>query len=131
MSVIRWKFDIGGTYEYEFPRNPDRYGGDTFWRYEARLGEFNIIGSNVPHIQVDGFTAYRTIRFTAVTGNMMRTLRNFFQREAIINNCQDHLNLPEFNCFVIEFYATLHPTTGDFPGSGEDTYDLEITLVKM
>ena len=97
------------------------------------MGEFEIIGSNVPHIQVDGFTARRTLRFTAITGTMMRTLRNFFHRAQVINNCSDHLynTTQQFSCFIVAFTPTIHPTIGNFPGSGEDTYDLEMAIVQM
>ena len=134
MSVIYWRFDTDGTYDYIFPRNPDRYGGDTYWQYEPRMTELDIIGSNSPTIQVDGYRgARRVVKFTAVTGTMMRTLQNFFLRSSIINNCRDHLysTTPQFNCFVASFVAALRPASGSFPGSGEDTYDVEMTLIKM
>jgi len=133
MAVIRWKFDIGGSYEYVFPRNPDRYGGDSDWIYEPRLSQIDIVGSNQPYIQIDGFTGTRTIRFTAITGTMTRKLRDFYLRKQIIYNCRDHLypTHPQFNCFVVSFTSAVHPTSGSFPGSGEDTYDVEMTLVKM
>jgi len=133
-TVIRWKFDVGGDNEYTFPRNPDRYGGDSGWIYEPRMAELEIIGANTPNIQIDGFHgARRTISFTAITGTMTRKLRDFYLRKQIIYNCRDHLypTHPAFNCFIIAMVANVHPTTGTFPGSGEDTYDVEITLVKM
>jgi len=134
MEVTRWRFDIGGTYDYTFPRNPDRYGGDSYWRYEPRMTELDVIGASVPSIQVDGFRgARRTLRFTAVTGTMMRTLQNFFLRKQIVNNCRDHLypTTPQFGCFVAAFVAAVRPTIGTFPSSGEDTYDVEMTLIRM
>jgi len=134
VTVTRWKFDIGGSYEYNFPRNPNRYGGDSGWQYEPRMAEMEVIGSNQPYIQIDGFSgARRTIRFTAVTGTMARKLQDFFLRKAIIYNCRDHLypTHAQFNCFIISFSQQVRPTTGSFPGSGEDTYDVEMTLTKM
>ena len=133
MTVTRWQFDVGGLYEYIFTRNPDREGGDTFWVLQPRMTEFDIIGSNFPNVQIDGFRATRTLRFSAITGNMMRTLRNFFQRKTIISNCRDHLypTTPGFSCFIVSFTPALHPTIGDFPGSGEDTYDLEMVIIRM
>jgi len=133
MSVIRWVFDYGGTYHYEFPRNPNRFGGDTFWVSEPRSAEFNIIGSNAPSIQIDGFRSSRSLHFTAVTGNMMRTLQQFFLRKEIIQSCRDHLypTSSEFSCFIISFTPTIHPTIGDCPGSGEDTYDFEMVIIRM
>lgn len=133
-DVIRWRFDAGGSYDYTFARNPDRYGGDTFWSRETRMSELNVIGSNTPTIQVDGFKgARRTIRFTAITGTMMRVLRDFYYRTAVIYNCFDHLypTTSSFDCFITSFIATIHPTIGNFPGSGEDTYDVEMVLLKM
>lgn len=132
-DVVRWIFDNDGIYSYEFPRNPDRNGGDTFWVSQPRLNEFDIIGSNAPNIQVDGFRSSRTIRFTAITGTMMRTLQQFFLRKMIISNCRDHLypTSPQFDCFIISFNPVVRPTIGVFPGSGEDTYDLEMVLVRM
>lgn len=133
MSVTRWIFNTGGVNHYLFPRNPDRSGGDTFWVSEPRMSEFSIIGSNSPNIQIDGIRAGRTIRFTAITGSMMRVLQQFFLRKEIISNCRDHLypTSPEFSCFITSFTPTIHPTRGTFPGSGEDTYDLEMVLVRM
>ncbi len=134
MPTTYWVFDYGGSYEYTFPRNPNRYGGDTGWTYEPRISQIEVIGSNQPHIQIDGFQgARRTLRFTAITGSMTRRLQDFFLRQATINGCRDHLypTRAQFNCFVGSFTSQLHPTAGDFPGSGEDTYDVEINLVKM
>ncbi len=130
-AVTRWKFDNGGTYSYTFERNPDRQGGDSFWVYSPRLAEVDIIGANSPHIQIDGFGARRTIKFTAITGNMMRNLQSFFLRKQIIQNCTDHLTASPFSCFIISFTSTVHPTSGAFPGSGEDTYDVEMQIVMM
>lgn len=131
-TVVRWRFDIGGSYEYTFLRNPNRYGGDTGWQYEPRMSDMEVIGSNQPYIQIDGFSgATRTVRFTAITGSMTRRLRDFFLRKAIIYNCLDHLLLGYFNCFIVSFSQQVRPTTGNFPGSGEDTYDVEMTLIKM
>ena len=133
MAVTRWKFDIGGSNDYEFTRNPDRGGGDTYWILEPRMNEFDIIGSNAPNIQIDGFRSRRTLRWTAITGTMLRTLRNFFQRKTVITNCRDHLypTSTQFNCFIVSFIPAFHPTTGEFPGSGEDTYDLEMIIIRM
>ena len=135
-TVIRWRLDISGTYDYLFPRNPDRSGGDTYWSRDIRMSELDIIGGNTPIIQVDGFKgATRNIRFTAITGTMMRILRDFYYREQIIENCTDHLYpiTPSFNCFITSFISTVHPTIegSNFPGSGEDTYDVEMTLLRM
>lgn len=132
-NVIRWIFDNGGIYHYLFPRNPDRHGGDTFWVSEPRANEFDMIGSNAPSIQVDGVRSSRTIRFSAITGTMVRTLQQFFLRNAVIHNCRDHLypTSPQFSCFIMSFNPTIRPTSGLFPGSGEDTYDLEMVLVRM
>jgi|GEM_PF-6783650 len=132
-DVIRWVFNYGGQYHYLFPRNPDRSGGDTFWSSEPRSSEFDVIGSNTPNIQVDGYRAARTIRFTAITGSMMRTLQQFFLRKEIIRNCRDHLypTSPEFSCFITSFNPVIRPAMGVFPGSGEDTYDLEMVLIRM
>jgi hypothetical protein len=132
--VDRWYFDYGGTYHYNFARNPDRYGGDTGWMFEPRMSEMEIIGANQSYIQIDGFMgARRNLKFTAITGTMARILENFFLRKAIIYNCRDHLypTHPAFHCFITSFIQQAHPTVGDFPGSGEDTYDVEMTLVKM
>lgn len=130
MAVTYWVFDLGGTYTYTFPRNPDRFGGDTYWIYEGRVSEQAIVGSNIPNIQIDGHTARRTIRFSAITGVMMRTLQNFYLRQVIITNCRDHL-LNSFSCFIVEFVPVIRPTTGNFPGSYEDTWNLELTMIKM
>lgn len=132
-EVIRWVFDTGGFHHYLFIRNPDRYGGDTFWVSEPRSTEFDIISSNSPNIQIDGFRSSRTIRFSAITGTMTRTLQQFFLRREIILNCTDHLypTSPKFNCFIVSFTPNIRPTSGLFPGSGEDTYDLEMVLVRM
>lgn len=132
-TVIRWIFDYGGIYQYTFPRNPDRYGGDTFWNSEPRSNMVDIIGSNSPSVQIDGFRSNRTIRFTAITGTMMRTLQQFFLRKLIVSGCRDHLypTSPEFKCFIISFVPAIHPTIGSCPGSGEDTYDLEMAIVRM
>ena len=134
MSVVRWRFDFGGLYDYTFTRNPDRGGGDSYWMYEPRMSELHVIGANLPNIQVDGFRgARRSIRFTAITGTMMRTLQNFYLRESIIHNCRDHLysTTDQFSCFVESFSSSIHPTIGTFPGSGEDTYDVEMTMIRM
>lgn len=134
MSVIRWRFDIGGTYDYTFPRNPNRYGGDSFWRHDVRMSEVDVIGANTTTIQVDGFRgAKRDISFTAITGSMMRTLQNFYLRTAVIPSCTDHLypTTPMFDCFITSFTAAIRPTMGNFPGSEEDTYDIEMTLIRM
>jgi len=128
-AIIRWKFD-----EYTFPRNPNRDGGDSGWQSEPRMSEMEVIGSNQSYIQIDGFSgARRTIRFSAITGTMTRKLQDFFLRKEIIYNCRDHLypTHPQFSCFVVSFSQQVRPTVGNFPGSGEDTYDVEVILVKM
>jgi hypothetical protein len=133
-DVTRWRFDASGIYDYTFARNPDRAGGDTFWTREPRMTENEVIGSNTPNIQVDGFSgAKRTIRFTAITGSMTRVLQNFYLRTALIQNCSDHLypTTSKFSCFISGFASAIHPTTGSCPGSGEDTYDVEMVLIKM
>lgn len=133
MSVTYWVFDYGGYNEYRFERNPDRKGGDTGWIYEPRMTSISIAGANFPNLQVDGFNNNRTIKFTAIHGTMMRTLQNFYLSNATIENCRDHLypTTISFSCFITGFAATMHPTIGAFPGSGEDTYDVEITLTRM
>jgi hypothetical protein len=131
MTVTYWKFDVGGTYSYTFPRNPDRNGGDSYWVREIRMSELSVIGSSKPYIQVDGFNAARrNIKFTAITGTMMRTLQTFYSRYQPIYNCLDHLG-NGFNCMIVNFNSTIHPTIGTFPGSGEDTYDLDMTLLRL
>jgi ERCC4-related helicase len=53
--------------------------------------------------------------------------------KAEILNCRDHLygtTADQFNCFILEFSPSVHPTMGSFPGSGEDTYDLQMVLVR-
>lgn len=133
-TVTRWIFDYGGSYQYFFPRNPDRFGGDTGWMYDPKLNLLDVIGANIPTIQIDGFSgAHRTVRFTAITGTMMRRLQDFFLRKSIIYNCRDHLysTTAQFNCFISAMTTSIHPTSGDFPGSGEDTYDIELSLIKM
>jgi hypothetical protein len=133
-DVTRWVFDYGGANHYSFPRNPDRYGGDTYWIYEPRMTEIEVIGASLPSIQIDSFAgARRTVRFTAITGAMMRALQDFYFRAEIIENCRDHLysTTPSFDCFIVGFNPTVHPTSGDFPGTGEDTWDLEMTLMRM
>lgn len=130
-SVTRWVFDSGGAYQYNFPRNPDRAGGDSGWTFDPKMNLLSVLGANSPNIQIDGFNgAHRTVRFTAITGSMMRKLREFFIRQQIIYNCTDHLS-NEFDCFITSMNASFHPTTGTFPGSGEDTYDVEVQLIKM
>ena len=134
MTVQRWVFDEGGPNGYTFPRNPDRYGGDTYWSYQMRANEVDIIGASLPTIQADGFRgARRVIRFTAITGDMMRALQRFYLNMEVIENCKDHLygSTIAFNCFIEGFTPVIHPTAGSFPGTTEDTYDLEITLVRM
>jgi len=133
-AVQRWIFDGGGPDEYTFPRNPDRYGGDTYWRYDMRSVEVDIVGASIPTIQVDGFRgARRTIKFTAITGSMMRTLERFYLNAKMITNCKDHLygTTIAFNCFIESFLPEIHATAGSFPGTTEDTWDLEMTLIRM
>ena len=133
-TITRWKFEIGGTNYYLFPRNPDRYGGDTYWNYESRHTELDVIGAATPTIQVHGFRgARRAIRFTAIPGYMMRVLQDFYLRHITIRNCRDHLypDSPQFGCFVESFSPNVHPTVGNFPGTGEDTWDLEIELLRV
>ena len=134
MAVTYWIFDYGGGSEYTFARNPDRSGGDSYWVSQPRMQEIEVIGASLPTIQMDGFNgARRTLRFTAITGTMMRTLQAFYLTGETIENCRDHLynTTVEFDCFIESFTPTVHPTIGNFPGSGEDTYDLEIVLIKM
>jgi len=136
MAVVYWVFEYGNANEYVFIRNPDRYGGDTYWVSQPRMQEIEVIGASLPSIQFDGFNgARRTLRFTAIHGDMMRELQGFYYAGETIHNCRDHLydtgNSPEFSCFIESFTPTIHPTHGDFPGSGEDTYDLEMVLIKM
>ena len=134
MAVTRWIFDEGGANEYIFPRNPDRNGGDSFWKYEMRGNEVDIVGASIPTIQVDGFRgARRVLRFTAITGDMMRALQRFYLDARLIENCKDHLygTTSAFHCFMDNFTPNIHPTNGSFPGSAEDTWDLEISLVRM
>jgi hypothetical protein len=134
MAVTRWVFDTGGTNQYTFERNPDRNGGDSYWVYSPRLTEVEIIGASLPSIQVDGFSgAKRTIRFTSISGTMFRTLQDFYFRNQTILNCSDHLTgtTPNFNCYITSFNPNIHPSIGNFPGSGEDTWDLEMTLLRM
>jgi len=88
----------------------------------------------LPTIQFDGFNgARRTLRFTAITGSMMRTLETFYLKGAVVENCRDHLypTTTTFKCFMESFTPSVHPTHGNFPGSGEDSYDLEMVLIKM
>lgn len=134
-TVIRWIFDFGGTYEYLFPRNPDRYGGDSYWQREARISEWNVINSSRPNIQIDAFAgARRTLHFTSITGTMLRTLEGFYMRSQTIMNCRDHFFLSffsSFNCLIVGFSPTINPSFSNFPGSGEDTWDLEMIIVKV
>ena len=134
MSIIRWVFESGGVDEYVFPRNPNRFGGDSYWRFQPKMSEAEIVGANITHIQIDGFAgARRTISFTAITGSMVRTLQNFYLRSDTIHNCTDHLypTTPMFDCFIASFTAVFRPVMGVFPGSGEDTYDVEMELIRM
>lgn len=130
--VIRWKFSSGA---YTFERNPDRSGGDTYWVYTPKLSEIDVVGSNVTRLQLDGFKgARRTIRFTAITGTMMRVLQNYYLAGQTIIGCTDHLYptyTNYFSCFIVDFVTAPHPTIGNFPGSGEDTWDVEMTMIKM
>lgn len=133
MSVTRWIFEAAGGSPYTFERNPDRRGGDTFWSYPQRSVELDVIGASTPTIQIDGFKgAVRTLRFTVITGTMMRKLETYYLAAEEITGCRDHLysTTQQFNCIITEFAPLIHPTTGNFPGSGEDTYDLSITIVK-
>lgn len=132
--TTRWIFDENGPDEYTFARNPNRYGGDTYWKYDLRGNEIDVIGASLPTIQVDGFRgARRILSFTAITGDMMRTLQLFYFSMALIENCKDHLygTTVAFNCFIENFASSFHPTIGNFPGTTEDTWDLEMTLVRM
>ena len=133
VTVTRWKFEVDRPLYYEFTRNPNRNGGDTGWVYAPRISELAVIGANSPAIQIDGYTGRRTLRFTAITGNMTRKLQEFFLNKTTIERCRDHLysTTAEFKCFIVSFTRVTHPTIGDFPGSGEDTYDVELTLVMM
>lgn len=133
MPITRWILNYNGI-PYTFERNPDRSGGDTGWSYQQRNSEIDIIGASLPTLQIDGFKgAIRQLRFTAITGNMMRALQAYYLTAAEITGCRDHLYgliAVEFSCVIVDFKPTIHPTTGTFPGSGEDTYDLEVTLLK-
>ncbi len=146
MSVTRWIFECGLYYEYIFERNPDRNGGDSFWQADMRYSEIDILGSALPTVHLNGFKgARRTLKFTAITGNMMRTLQDFYRRSQMIRNCMDHTGSPDFftpglitsygdhyfSCVIISFLPTYHPTYGSFPGTGEDTWDLEFTIIKV
>lgn len=134
MTVTRWIFDTGGTNQYIFERNPDRNGGDSYWVYAPRMSEVEIIGAKLPSVQTDGFSgAKRTIRFTSITGAMLRTLQDFYLRNETIDNCTDHLynTTPNFSCLITSFTPMIHPSNGNFPGSGEDTWDLEMTLLRL
>jgi hypothetical protein len=133
-AVIRWVLDDGGDNEYTFPRNPDRDGGDTWWHKELRFSEINPIGSELPTLYTDGFNgAVRTIKFSVIPGSMMRTLQEFYHRREIIQNCRDHLypTTTIFSCVMIDFKSYFRPVYGNFPGSYEDTWDVEITLMRM
>lgn len=134
MTIIRWRLDVGGTYDYTFPRNPDRHGGDNGWTYEPRMSDLYPISSNTPLIQVDGFRgARRNIKFSAITGDMVRTLQNFYLRAQIIYNCRDHLypTTLQFDMFIDSFSSSFRPVYGVFPGSDEDTYDVEMTMIRI
>jgi hypothetical protein len=125
MTVTRWKFDYGGTREYYFPRNPDRYGGDSYWQKEPRMSELDIVGASQSNIQIDGFrSGKRTLRFTSISGQMMRKLQDFYSAKLAISNCYDHLS-NKFNCMIIEFVSVLHPSL-----STEDLWDLEMILIR-
>jgi len=128
-TVTRWIFESDGAKEYIFPRNPDRMGGDTGWIYESRYSELDPVGANYSHIQIDGFrSGKRTLRFTGITGTMMRHLQDFYLAHRQINNCRDHLysTTIQFNCYIVAFTPTTHPTLTD-----EDKYDMEMTLVRI
>ena len=128
MTVTRWTFNSGA---YTFPRNPDRFGGDTYWLYEPKITEVDVIGANKTRIQLDGFRgATRTIKFTAITGTMMRVLQYYYLSGQTIPSCTDHFG-GLFDCFISSFMSVIHPTIGTFPGSGEDTWDLEMVLIMM
>ena len=133
-DVVRWILDYGGQHEYRFPRNPDKPGGDTYWKRELRGTEINVLGSNLPMYFVDGFNgAKRDLHFSAIKGSMMRVLEQFYFRQAVIENCTDHLypTTTKFSCMIIDFHARFRPVHGTFPGSYEDTWDLDMTLLRM
>jgi hypothetical protein len=136
-------FDKGGEYVYIFERNPDRHGGDTGWKYILRYSQFNPIGGSFPNIHSDGFNgAIRTLRFTAVSGIMKRKLEAFYRRRAVINGCRDHLHgtfdetetrvTDMFSVFITDFSASPHPVNANsFPYTGEDTWDIEMTMMRV
>lgn len=131
-EVIRWHFDSGGDNYYLFPRNPDRNGGDTFWQQKMRMKEFNVIGSTSPSLHITGFNgATRQLKFSAITGDMMRTLEAFYYRGNIIYNCRDHFEYT-FDCVITQFQPRVRPVMpGSTAGDGEDTYDLNMTIMRM
>jgi hypothetical protein len=133
-TVTRWVLDEGGDNEYTFPRNPDRSGGDTWWNTELRYTEVNPIGSNLPTVLVDGFNGgARTIKFTAIPGVMMRKLKEFYDRKDIIQNCKDHLypTTKVFSCVFVDFKASFRPVISGFPGTYEDTWNVEVTMIRV
>ena len=142
-SYNYWVFE-----SYTFQRNPDRVGGDTGWITNAKMNTVEIIGASKTRIQLDGFTsATRKLRFTAIPGSMMRKLQYFFLRGTTITTCVDHLYVENqgysgtsvFNCVITEFTMQIHPTSGNFPladtdvsyGSKEDTYDVDMTILRV
>jgi len=128
-TVTRWIFEYGNSdKEYNFPRNPDRLGGDSYWNIAPKMTELDVIGASQSNIQIDGFSSgRRVIRFTAIAGTMMRKLQDFYLAKAVISNCRDHLydTTPQFSCFIVGFIPMIHPSL-----STEDLWDLEMTLVR-
>jgi hypothetical protein len=134
MAITRWIFNYGLANQYNFTRNPDRAGGDSFWNFNMRSNEVAVIGSSTPIFHVDGYDGgRRTLKFTAITGDMLRTLQQFYLAGQVLTNCRDHLypTTLSFSCLIVSFTPAIHPSYGTFPGSNEDTWDLEMVLVAM
>ncbi len=134
-TTTRWVFEAGNSSkEYVFPRNPNRYGGDSYWEYDLRMSELDIIGSSQSNIQIDGIrSGKRTLRFTFISGTMYRKLQDFYKSGLQINNCKDHLwtstgvgGTTTFKCVIVGFSGNIHPSLGD-----EDNYDLEMVLLRV
>ena len=129
MSVTRWVFDVGGSFQYTFAQNPDRSGGDSFWEFPLRSAEVEVLGSDQARLQLDGVNgAKRQLSFTGISGSMMRTLQDFYLRKAQINNCRDHLysTTPQFNCYILSFKPTIRPSLFN-----EDFWALQMVLIKI
>lgn len=132
MAVQRWRLDDGGTYQYDFTRNPDRNGGDTGWEYPLRYEELSVVGSDLPTIHVGGLKgARRRIKFSALDGTMKRTLEAFYKRKLIVSSCWDHLGTThgpnwQFDIFITSFRASFRPSL-----SSEDLWDVEMEMIRM